>query len=469
MRINRRKFLWGSAGVIALAGVGGGGYMLSRPSLLQDGAKSRADSVTTTDQLPSKADVAIIGGGIVGIMSAMYLKEKGYDVVVLEKGVIAGEQSSRAFGWISSLGDSPRRLALAAPTGTIWRGLSEKLGVDTSYRQNGLMFECADDDSIAFWEQWAKDHPEQGGSEVKILRGADLAARLPGGASENWHAAVLQPMDGSVEPPLAVPQIARALTGQGLKIVQNCAVRGLETSGGAVSGVVTEKGMVACQSVVVAGGAWTRLFLQNVGIPLPLLRVYSYMLRVPEFANGPVGAAAGGGTAWRKEVGGGYSIGNPTNFASVQVDSFRFLPEFAGTVWNNWESFQIVPNRELFDDLAAEKSWKNEDVTPFEKQRVLAPKPERELAENALAGFKKAFPHAADVQVIETWGGVIDMTPDQAPIIQKIDKIPGLVVAAGMSGHGLSMAPAAGQLVAELIANETQTIVDPKEFLASRF
>lgn len=469
MQLNRRKFLLGGVGVAALAGLGGGAFMLQRPSLLEDRPQSRADSVVTSDKLPSKADVVIIGGGIVGIMSAMYLKEKGYSVVVLEKGVIAGEQSSRAFGWISSLGDSTLRLALASPTGEIWRGLSDKLQIDSSYRQNGLMFQCADDESIAFWEQWAKDNHDQGGSEVQILKGADLAARLPNGASENWHAAVLQPLDGSVEPKLAVPAIARALINDGLQIVQNCAVRGLETAGGAVSGVVTEKGTIACQNVVVAGGAWTRLFLQNLGIPIPLLRVYSYMLRIPGFENGPVGSGVGAGTAWRKEVGGGYSIGIPTNFAPILADSFRFLPEFAGTVWKNWNSFQVVPNNELFTDLLADKSWTNDEVSPFEKQRILAPKPNMDISESALAGFKEAFPAAGDAELVEAWGGVIDTTPDQAPIIQKIEQIPGLIVAAGMSGHGLSMAPAAGQLVSQLVANETQTIVNPKDYLMTRF
>lgn len=469
MQVNRRKFLWGTAGAVGLAAVGGGAYMLSRPSLVAEQGESRAESVTTTDQLPSAVDVAIIGGGIVGVMSAMYLQERGYSVVVLEKGVVAGEQSSRAFGWISSLGDAPLRLALAAPTGDIWRGLSEKLQIDTSYRQNGLMFECADDESVAYWEQWAQENPEQGGSHVQILRGAELAARLPGGAGDDWHAAVLQPLDGSVEPTAAVPRIAQALINNGLKIVENCAVRGIETAGGAVSGVVTEKGTVACQAAVVAGGAWSRLFLQNLDIPVPLLRVYSYMLRVPGFENGPVGSGLGAGTAWRKEVGGGYSIGIPTNFAPIVPDSLRFLPEFAGTVRNNWDSFEIVPNREFFSDLSSDKSWTNTEVSPFEQQRVLAPKPRIPLAEEALEGFKQAFPQAEDVELLETWGGVIDMTPDQAPIIQKIEQIPGLVLAAGMSGHGLSMAPAAGQLVADLVANETQTVVNPNSYLMSRF
>lgn len=467
--INRRILLKGGAGAVALAGLGVGSYMAIRPSLLQTPGVSRAESITTDDRIPERADVAIIGGGIVGIMTAMHLRDKGYDVVVLEKGVIAGEQSSRAFGWISSIGDEPRRLGLAAPSGETWRGINEKLGVDTSYRQNGLMYECRDDAAIARWEQWAKDHPDQGGGEIRILRGAELAERLPGGAADKWYAAVLQPLDGSVEPPAAAPRIASALIAGGARVVQNCAVRGIETSGGAVSAVVTEKGTIACGAVVLSGGVGSRLFLQNLGVALPILRVYSYIFRIPGFENGPAGAGAGAGTAWRKEVDGGYSIGVQTRYAPILMDNFRFLPKFAGTLYDNWSNFSIEPNREFYQDIAADKSWTNTEESPFERDRILAPKPNKPLAETALASFKEAFPQARAVQPVEEWGGVIDITPDSAPIIQKIDEIPGLIVAAGMSGHGLSMAPAAGQLVAELIANETTMVADPNAYRMSRF
>lgn len=469
MPMNRRSLLKGAAGVVALSGLGVGTYMAVRPSLLRKPGTSRAESITTDDQIPQRADVAIIGGGIVGVMAAMHLRDKGHDVVLLEKGVIGGEQSSRAFGWISSMGDEPRRLGLSVPSGAIWRGINEKLGVDTSYRQNGLMYECKDDAAIAHWEQWAKDHPEQGGGEIRILRGAELAERLPGGAADKWNAAVLQPLDGSVEPPAAAPRIAKALMDGGMKVVQNCAVRGIETSGGAVSAVVTEKGTIACNAVVLAGGVWSRLFLQNLGVALPILRVYSYNIRIADFENSPVGSGTGAGTAWRKQVDGGYSLGVQTRYAPILEDNFRFLPKFANTLYNNWSNFNLQPNREFYEDIFADKSWTNTEVSPFEQERILDPKPNESLAVTTLANFKKAFPQAEAAKSLEAWGGVLDITPDSAPVIQKIEEVPGLVVAAGMSGHGLSMGPAAGQLVAELVTNETSTIVDLGTYLMSRF
>lgn len=460
--------LLGGASVIALAGVGALGYMGVNPSRKQKPGVSRAETVMGSNNLPESVDVAIIGGGIVGVMTAMYLREKGHSVVVLEKGVIGGEQSSRAFGWISSLGDEPRRLGLAAPSGEIWRGINQKLNIDTTYRQTGLMYECSDDGAIEHFEKWAKENPQAGGAQVKILRGDEISERVPGGVGDKWHAAVLQPLDGSAEPPAALPRITNALIQQGLHVVQNCAVRGIETSAGAVSAVVTEMGTVKCKAAVVAGGAWARLFMQNLGVDMPLLRVYSYMMRLSDFPNSPVGSGWGAGTPWRKEVGGTYSVGLPANVAPMLVDNLKFAPKFYDSLKKNWDRFEMDPTREFYESLFAQTSWSNNEISPFERERILAPDPKHADTHDALKKFRAAFPQA-NLEPIDQWGGVIDITPDSAPIIEKVEKIPGLIFAAGMSGHGLSMAPAAGLAIAQMLSNETTTVVDLQNYSSKRF
>lgn len=468
MPITRRKFLWRAAGGTALVAAGYAGFKLSQPSLLQKPGKSRAETIETTTIIPDQADVAVIGAGIAGVMTALALVEKGYKVVILEKGVVAGEQSSRAFGWISSLGDSPARLQLAYPTQAIWSGLADRLNIDPTYRKNGLLYQCADDAAVAKWEKWANDNRELGGNAVRILRGSELEAKVPD-ADRNWHAGVFHPNDGSIEPPVAVPRIAQALRARGVTIVENCAVRSIETSGGSVSSVITEKGEIKCGGAVLAGGAWSRLFLQSNNIDLPILRVYSFQLRIPRFEGGPIGSGLGSGTVWRQDLSGGYSLGVPMNLAPVLPDNIRFLSEFSGAVSTNWSNVKLVLNHDFLNELFLEKSWRSDAVTPFERQRILSPIPNHDLATAGLESFQNAFPAAKNVQIAEEWGGVIDMTPDTAPIIQKIDQIPGLVFVGGMSGHGLSMAPAAGQLAAELLVNDTSNIVDPKLYNASRF
>lgn len=186
-----------------------------------------------------------------------------------------------------------------------------------------------------------------------------LEERLQHGNSRPWYAGVIQPTDGSVEPPQAVPLIAEALRSQGVIIIENCAVRGIETSGGAVSSIVTEKGETRCQAVVLAGGAWSRLFLQNNGIDLPLLRVYSYQSCIPGFEGGPEGSGLGSGAVWLKDISGGYSLGTPVNTAPILPDNFRFFNQFSGTVSANWSNFKLDLSRDFLSDLFEEKSWSN--------------------------------------------------------------------------------------------------------------
>lgn len=453
--------------MLAVGGTGAG-YALSRPSLLDNTARGSLKRINASSTLPADADVVIVGGGLVGIATAMPLVEKGLKVVVCEKGVVGAEQSSRAFGWISTLGDKALRLSLSVPSKSIWKSMQDRLDADPSYREVGLMFECADDEAIAHWEDWAKQNAAFGGDTVRIIKGDELAERLPAGTARPWHAAVLQPTDGSIEPNIATPTIAEALVARGLTILENCAVRGIETSNGAVSSVVTEKGEISCKAVVVAGGAWSHLFLKNLGVDTPILKLYSSIQRV-KAGNGPVGLGVGSGAVWRREQGGTYSLGISAHTAPIFADNLRYLPQFLPALQANSQSVKIDVNRDSFADLLAASSWSNDEQTPFEKTRILAAKPDQDALQASLDSFRDAFPGASDAAVVESWAGVIDTTPDTAPIVQKWDPIPGLVLAVGFSGHGLSMAPAAGQLAAELVMNETSTIVDPGLYNMNRF
>src|SRR5919199_1108894 len=146
----------------------------------------RVDPVATHETLPARADVVIIGGGIIGTSAALFLAEKGVSTVLCEKGHIAGEQSSRNWGWCRKMARDPRELPLIIESLRLWERMNETVGV--------------------------------------------------------------------------------------------------ETAAGRVAGVVTEKGRIACGSVVLAGGAWSRLFCGNLGpedlkIDLPQLKVLGSVMR----------------------------------------------------------------------------------------------------------------------------------------------------------------------------------------------
>ncbi len=96
------------------------------------------------------------------------------------------------------------------------------------------------------------------------------------------------PLDARAEPFRAVPAIAKRVIELGGHVLTGCAVRGLDIAGGRVAGVITEKGRIRCQRAVLAGGAWSRLFLGNLGIDFPQLKVRGSVMRTK-----PMSAHAG--------------------------------------------------------------------------------------------------------------------------------------------------------------------------------
>lgn len=107
--------------------------------------------------LPEKVDVVVIGGGIIGASTALELAERGVSVALCEKGGIGHEQSSRNWGWVRISRRDPREVPLMAEALRIWQGLDERIGRPTGYTRAGIVFTCADDQSLAEHERWGRN------------------------------------------------------------------------------------------------------------------------------------------------------------------------------------------------------------------------------------------------------------------------------------------------------------------------
>jgi glycine/D-amino acid oxidase-like deaminating enzyme len=143
--------------------------------------------------------------------------------------------------------------------------------------------ETADDEQrYAAWLEMSRSY-EIG---TRIVRGDELKALMPG-ASRAYRCGLYVPTDGCAEPQKAAPAIARAAQRKGAVILAHCAVRGIDRGAGRVSAVVTERGRIACDAVILAGGAWTSLFCANLGIRLPQLKVLSSVMRTAPVSGGP--------------------------------------------------------------------------------------------------------------------------------------------------------------------------------------
>ena len=109
----------------------------------------QVDEVIDDRALPKQVDVVVIGGGIIGISTALYLAEKGISVAVCEKGTIAGEQSSRNWGWCRATHRDLRELELSLESLKLWRELDAKLGIDTGFRQSGILYAADTPEELA--------------------------------------------------------------------------------------------------------------------------------------------------------------------------------------------------------------------------------------------------------------------------------------------------------------------------------
>ena len=425
------------------------------------------DPVTDDGPPPPAVDVAVVGGGIVGVSAALALARQGASVAVFEKGRVGGEQSGRNWGFVRQQGRDAAEIPLAKRSLELWGGLSEAAGRDTGFRRTGVTYVTDDPTALERWERYlvhAREH--QIGSRLMTAAEARDAVPAPG---RNWIAGLHTPGDGRAEPSQAAPAIAQAARRHGATIHAPCAVRGLELQAGQVSAVVTEHGRVRAGAVVCAGGAWSSLFLRRYGVVLPQLRVMASVLRTT-----PAPAVLDGGLttpefSMRRRLDGGYNVAISGRWTvDIMPDTLRWAVRFWPAFMQQRRNMRLRawPGRFL-DGLRQGRPLPLDQASPFETVREWDPTPDPRVVRDGLARMKAAFPALGDVDVAGSWAGMIDVTPDAVPVISPVTAIPGLYAATGFSGHGFALGPAAGQLVADLVTGATP-LVDPTPFRLDR-
>jgi glycine/D-amino acid oxidase-like deaminating enzyme len=236
-----------------------------------------------------------------------------------------------------------------------------------------------------------------------------------------------------------------------------------------VSGVITERGRIACSSVVLAGGAWSRLFSGNMGIDFPQLKILGSVARatpvdgVPEL---PVGAD---NFSFRRRLDGSFSIAmRNANIAPIVPDSFRLFADFVPTLIKSWRELKLRVGNRFIEEWRTPGSWAPDEITPFEQVRILDPVPFERFNREGLAHLVKAFPAFAESRITQSWAGLIDVTPDAVPVISPVGGIPGFFISSGFSGHGFGIGPGAGKLMADIVTG-ARPCVDPAPFRFDRF
>ena len=171
----------------------------------------------------------------------------------------------------------------------------------------------------------------------------------------------------------------------------------------------------------------------------------------------------------RKRLDGGYSVshGSISNF-DIVPDSFRFFTDFLQVAWMARKILRPTLTDRFITEWQRKSSWSLDETSPFESIRTLDPKPIQSTLDKAKRNLTAAFPAFAGAEIVESWGGLIDATPDAVPVISPVENVPGFFLATGLSGHGFGIGPAAGQLAAD-VATSAEPLVDPAPFRYSRF
>ena len=424
-------------------------------------------AVETDMTLPPRADVVIIGGGIAGVSTLLALAERGISAVLVEKGRLAGEQSSRNWGFCRTQGRDQAEVPLALESLRQWDRMDQRVGDDVGFRRAGACYLCETPAEVAAYESWLEG-ARQWQVQSRILSPAEVDALLPG-SSRHWAGALYTPNDGRAEPQRAVPLMAQAARRLGAVVLTSCAARGYETKAGRVSGVVTERGTIQCGSVVLAGGAWSRLFCGNMGVDFPQLKILGSVMRTEPLDGPPELAVAGPDFAFRKRRDGGYTVARRNRYeAQVVPDSLLLLPKFLPTMIRTRAEYRIRLAGRFWQELRTPRRWALDRESPFEATRVLDPAPNPAIVAESQRNLVRAFPAFAGLRVAESWGGLIDTTPDAVPVIAPVLAVPGFFLMSGFSGHGFGIGPGAGRLMAELVTG-ANPVVDPAPFRFERF
>ncbi|MCP5088937.1 MAG: FAD-binding oxidoreductase [Rhodobacteraceae bacterium] len=430
---------------------------------------SRNTPVRFRDTLPEAVDVVIIGGGVIGVFTALYLARAGKSVLLCEKGRVAGEQSSRNWGWLRQTGRDPAEVPIMMQALDLWRDADTETGGKTGFNVCGVTYLARNEHEMERREAWlpvARDH----GISSTALSAAKVSD-LFGGQSRSWIGAVQTPSDARAEPWQAVPAVAELAQQDGALIREDCAVRALDQTAGKITGVVTEQGRVLAEQVVLAGGAWSSMLARQHGVMIPQLAVRSTAARTVPMDVPSAGNAADGGLSFRRRQDGGYTLAiTDKQGFYIGPDAFRHLRKFLPMVLENVShtDFRLAAPAGFPDAWRTPRRWRADQPSPFETTRVLEPSPDQRYVERMQTRFADRFPSLGRPQICDAWAGMIDAMPDVVPVVDQVASLPGLILATGMSGHGFGIGPGFGRAIARMICGQ-QPEHDLNRFRFGRF
>lgn len=372
------------------------------------------------------ADVVIVGGGLEGTATAWALSRRGItDVVVAERDTVASGMTGKSSGIVRCHYGVSSLAAMATMALEVFEKSQEIFGSDIGFRQTGYVVGVGASDVDSMRKNLAAQRAV--GVQTEEIDRAEVARMWPFADLSPFAAFAWEARGGYGDAYQTAQAFAVASRRAGVRVRQGCAAAGLLLDGERVSGVrLADGGQIAANTVVVATGAWTRPFLAPYGVDVPIRVVREQIVMIApgiEIGHVPVFSDLVSLQYIRPEVGGELLFGNSDLSHVEEADPDNYLNRAT----------------DAFIDLTVEK-------------------------------VGKRFPGFSAPAITSSYAGCYDITPDWNPVISRT-ALEGLIVAAGFSGHGFKIAPAVGNLVADLVVNgrSSDAHIPETDFRLSRF
>lgn len=368
--------------------------------------------------LPARAEVVVIGGGVMGTSAAFHLAEAGAEVVLLEQHALASGSTSKAAGGVRAQFSDRLNIAIALRSLEAFERFAKRPGHEIDLHRVGYLFLLDHEDDVATFEQSVALQNAHG-VPSRLITAAEAARLSPLAGIDGVLAATFCSLDGHASPEAVVQGYAAGARSHGATVVTDCAVTDFTVDGGRITSVETSKGTIETGIVVCCVGAWASTIGGWAGVHLPVVPVAREIHHTAPAAGLPDG------------------IPMTIDFTT----GFYFHREGPGLLFG-------MANRDQPPgfDAVTDPDW---------LLRIM------EVAE-------RRCPRLVNLGLKGGWKGYYEVSPDHNAILGEAQYVSRFLYATGFSGHGFLQGPAVGEILRDLVLGR-EPFVDVTPLSADRF
>ena len=374
--------------------------------------------------LPSRAEVVVVGGGVMGTSIAFHLAEAGVrDVLLLERDALGAGSTSKAAGGVRAQFSHDVNIALGLRGLAAFEDFERRPGAPIDLHQTGYLFLLTTPEDVATFTA-AVELQHSLGAPTRLLTPAQAAELAPGVVMDDVLAATFHARDGYCAPEAVVAGYATGARRFGATVRTGVTVTGIEVHDGEVTGVRTDAGDVRTSIVVCAAGPWSRAVGAMAGVDLPVTPLRRQIL-----VTEPL----------------------PPALADLLPPTLPMTIDASSTFYLHREGPGVLLGM----------SWDGE--TPGDRTAY-----SEEWLPDLAAALERRCPALADVGIAAKWAGLYEITPDHDALVGEVPDISRFLYATGFSGHGFLMGPPIGEVVRDLVLGQGP-VVDVSALSADRF